>query len=562
MITLALVVALLAITVVCVAIGERVHLPYPILMLIASSAMASIPGLPHLVIDSHLILPLLLPPLLFATAQQTSWTVFRYRWRTLLFLAVGMTAVTAALVAGAVWMMVPGIALPLAIMVGAMVAPPDPIAVEAVAGPAKMPRRLVSMLQTEGLFNDAVAIVLFTAALHALSRGERIGWGLIPEFLIGAAIAVLVGLLLGFLYRLGTRVVTTTAARTAMSVVVPFAAYMLAEEVHASGVIAVVVTALETKRRARVEDSEARISRATFWDVANLLVTGIAFGLMGMQLRDVVVAEGWAVLDYLPLAATVCVLVIAVRAIGMVLIRPVAHIDSGDLLGWKDSLVLTWCGMRGLATLALALAIPVVDETGAAIENRNLMIIVAASVLVVTLVPTGLGLGTLLRALRLQDDGTVTALEIAELTARARGAALRAIEERFGGTGELTEKQMTALRDRFRSLRKELDTTTMAQEVIAADGSGVAGTSGGASAATDRHQRELARAKFMRRGREVMVAAQTVGLDAARAEVLDARSEKGVDPHAADAVLRQLDLQMLAAPPATGHAGGHGVGRH
>ena len=115
MITLALVVALLAITVVCVAIGERVHLPYPILMLIASSAMASIPGLPHLVIDSHLILPLLLPPLLFATAQQTSWTVFRYRWRTLLFLAVGMTAVTAALVAGAVWMMVPGIALPLAI---------------------------------------------------------------------------------------------------------------------------------------------------------------------------------------------------------------------------------------------------------------------------------------------------------------------------------------------------------------------------------------------------------------------------------------------------------------
>ena len=100
-----------------------------------------------------------LPPLLFATAQQTSWTVFRYRWRTLLALAVGMTAVTAALVAGVVWLMVPGIALPLAIMLGAMVSPPDPIAVEAVAGPAKMPRRLVSMLQTEGLFNDAISRV-------------------------------------------------------------------------------------------------------------------------------------------------------------------------------------------------------------------------------------------------------------------------------------------------------------------------------------------------------------------------------------------------------------------
>lgn len=537
MTTLALVVGLLAVTVVCVALGERWRLPYPILMLLASSAIASIPGLPHLQIDAHLILPLLLPPLLFATAQKTDWSVFISRWRTLLALAVGLTAVTAALVAGTVSLLVPGIALPLAVMLGAMVAPPDPVAVEAVAGPAKMPRRLLSMLQTEGLFNDAVAIVLFTAALSALDSGASLGVGLVVDFLVGAIIAVGIGFALGFGYRFASRMVTTTAARTAMSVVVPFAAYIAAEELHASGVIAVVVTALETKRRARAEDSEARISRATFWDVANLLVTGIAFGLMGMQLRDVVAEEGMGVLDYVPIAAAVCAVVIVVRAIGMLLIRPVARKDGGDDLSWKDSVVLTWCGMRGLATLALALAIP---SSAAVDDHRNLVVIVASAVLLVTLVPTGLGVGPLLKALRLQDDGTVTMGEIRELTARAQGAALEAIRERFENTEGITPEQLAAIKQRFQGLRKELDTSTQAVVAMNPDGTPVD---------PELHQQMLAKRKKLRRGRELMVAAQTVGLDAARAEVLQARSEPGVDPEAADTVLRQLDLQMLAAPP-------------
>lgn len=544
MINLALVIGLLAVTVVCVALGERLRLPYPILMLLASSAIACIPGLQHLEIDEDLILPLFLPPLLFATAQKTDWSVFRFRWRTLLFLAVGLTATTAVLVAGAVFLLVPAVSIPLALMVGAMVAPPDPVAVEAVAGPARMPRRLLSILQTEGLFNDAVAIVLFTSALSALTGPDTLGVGqgvgLVLNFFVGAAIAVAIGLVIGFLYRFASHRVTTTAARTAMSVVVPFAAYMLAEELHASGVIAVVVTALETRRRARAEDSEARISRATFWDVANLLVTGLAFGLMGMQLRDIVANEGADVLRYLPVAAVACVIVVAVRLVGMLLIKPIVRFDAGEVLSLKDSSVLTWCGMRGLATLALALAIPTSGVSGAEADARNMMVIVACSVLLVTLVPTGLGLGWLLRLLKLQDDGTVADQEIAELTHRAQRAALGAIHERFEETGELTEEQMRAVKKRFKGLRQELDSTTQAMSAINPDGSPV----------DPEAQKALAaRRKKMKRGRELMVAAQTVGLDAARTEVLLARSEPGIDPEAADVVLRQLDLQMLAAPP-------------
>lgn len=540
MATLALIIGLLAVTVFCVALGERVRLPYPILMLLASSLIACIPGLKHFSIDAHLILPLFLPPLLFATAQKTSWSVFRYRWRTLLVLAVGLTAITAFAVAGTVWLLVPGIAVPLAVMVGAMVAPPDPVAVEAVAGPARMPRRMLSMLQTEGLFNDAVALVLFTSALSALTSGEDLGWALLPEFLIGAAIAVAIGFGLGWLYRVATRMVTTTAARTAMSVVVPFAAYMLAEELHASGVIAVVVTALETRRKSRAEDSEARISRYTFWDVANLLVTGLAFGLMGMQLRDIVVEEGWAVLDYLPVCAAVCAIVIVLRLVAMLAIAPLERSGGEEHVSWKDSVVLTWCGMRGLATLALALAIPTTTSSGDPVEYRNMMIIVASAVLLVTLVPAGMGLGWLLRLLKLQDDGSVTDDEISELTERGKQAALAAIQERFGESDEISEQQLEALKKRFRSLRQDLDTTTQAMAALTPDG----------EIADPEEQRKLqAKRRMVRRGRELMVAAQTVGLDAARTEVLQARSEPGVDPEAADHVLRQLDLQIMAAPP-------------
>jgi CPA1 family monovalent cation:H+ antiporter len=472
--------------------------------------------------------------------------VFRTRWKTLLFLAVGLTAVTAFAVAGTVWLLVPGIAVPLALMVGAMVAPPDPVAVEAVAGPAKMPRRLLSTLQTEGLFNDAVAIVLYSAALTALTtESGKLGFGLLIDFVLGAVMAVGIGLLLGFLYRLATRMVTTVAAATAMSLVVPFAAYILAEEVHASGVIAVVVTALETKRKSQVSDAEARLSRSTFWDVANVLVTGLAFGLMGTQLRDVVVSERSDVLGYIPIAATVCGVVIVIRIVAMFLLRFVEHSADGPDLGWKDSVTLTWCGMRGLATLALALAIPTVDAAGDAIEYRNMLIIVACSVILVTLVPTGLLVGGFVRLLGLQDDGSTTRLEVQELTERAKTAALEAIDERFGASDELSDQQKKALRDRFVGLRRRLDTTTQAMTALNPDGTPVD---------TATHEAQLKKVQTLRRGRELMVAAQTVGLDAARAEVISARSESGVDPHAVDIVLRQLDLQMLAAPPRTRRA--------
>ena len=147
---LALIVGLLLATVVAVGLGDRLRLPYPVLMLLLAVALTFIPGFPDLEIPPELILPIFLPPLLFATAQRSSWAVFRVRWRTLIMLAVALVVMSTAVVAGAAWLMIPGIGIPAAIALGAMVAPPDPVAVESVAGRVHMPRRLITVLQSEG----------------------------------------------------------------------------------------------------------------------------------------------------------------------------------------------------------------------------------------------------------------------------------------------------------------------------------------------------------------------------------------------------------------------------
>jgi CPA1 family monovalent cation:H+ antiporter len=252
---LLLVVGLMLAAVVLVGVGDRLHLPWPALMVVLGAVVAFVPGLPDsFELDPELILPLFLPPLLFATAQRTSWALFRARWRTIVFLAVGLVVATVAAVAGTAVALVPGLTATAAIALGAMVAPPDPVAVEAVAGPVRMPRRLLSVLQSEGLFNDATALVIFQAAVLAtVQRAELSVPGLLLRFVLGALGAVALGVFIARLARWVSARVTDTTGRSALTLVLPFAVYLAAEEVHASGVVAVVVAALEMRSASEVD---------------------------------------------------------------------------------------------------------------------------------------------------------------------------------------------------------------------------------------------------------------------------------------------------------------------
>jgi len=521
---LLLLVGLMLAAVLLVGVGDRLRLPWPALMVVLGLAVAFVPGLPdRFELEPDLILPLFLPPLLFASAQRTSWVLFRARWRSIALLAVALVAVTIMVVAGTVAALVPGLGLTAAVVLGAMVAPPDPVAVEAVAGPVRMPRRLLTVLQSEGLFNDATALVVFQAAVLATVQGGDLSLPVLGlQFVLGAAGAVAIGWVIARVARFVMNRVTDTTGRSALTLVLPFAVYLAAEEVHASGVIAVVVVALELRSEGDADEAAERIVQRSFWDVVELLVTGVAFGLIGLDLRQVVVAAGadlWRMLGH---AAVVCAVVVGVRAVWMtaawLLVRRSSDAARAPRTG-REAVVLGWCGMRGLATLALALSLPLTTTAGAPFPARDELLVIACSVLVVTLLLPGFTLPMLVRLLGVAEDADAEHAAERSIAKRAQKAAWKRLVEEERRVN-LPDEVETALRERLSRLEGLLRGEPASEE-------------------------ERDRAEAWRKGRVLAQKVQSVALAAAREEVLVARREPGVDPEAADRVLRRLDLRTV-----------------
>lgn len=513
---LALIIGLLLATVIAVSLGDKLHLPYPVLMVVIALGMAFIPGIPELHLEPELILPLFLPPLLYATAKKTSWSVFRIRWRSVILLAIGLVVATVAVVAGAAWLLIPGIGLPAAIALGAMVAPPDPVAVESVAGRVHMPRRLLTVLQSEGLFNDAAAIVIFQTAVAAAVAGHDVDGWLAVKFVTGSVVAVALGLAMAWAAKKLIGVIDSSTARSAVTLVVPFAVYILAEELHASGVIAVVVTALEIKRRSRPQDAAERITGSAFWDVTELLATGLAFGLIGLVSRTVIHDAGGRLLPMLGNAAVICAVVVLIRAVWLALLVPFNRRRNDGLPpnGPKDVLLLTWCGMRGLATLALALAMPEHIADGSPFPARDQIVLTAVAVLFTTLVIPGSTLPWLMRKLRMRESPAAEHEAELVLAQRAEEAALAALHN-APFLHDLPHQRQEVIELGIKRLSEDL--------VIDAAPS--------PADARSRHDSEIA--------------IRTIALDAARQEIVDARNEPDVDPEIADRVLRRLDLRTV-----------------
>jgi CPA1 family monovalent cation:H+ antiporter len=355
-------------------------------------------------------------------------------------------------------------------------------------------------------------------------------WAGVGAVAVGLAFAWLAG-------QLADRL-TDPVAPSALTLVLPFAVYLAADALEASGVIAVVVAALQMRQRADADDVEQRLTGSAFWNVVEMLVTAAAFALIGLELRAVVEDAGDQLGRMVADAAVVAVVVIAVRAVWM-LGALVSVRRRGSPAGTAprtvaEAAVLTWSGMRGLATLALALALPRVTDTGAPFPFRTELVIIAAGVLVATLVLPGLTLPLLLRALGVRESEEVGREAEHRLVVRARGAALTELaaldRDALGIDDTVGEEVLGELRARFARLGV---------------GEGGAGDAPGDDAA-DRadYERRLA---TLRRRRDQWARLQSLALAAARREVLAARSEPGVDPETADRVLQRLDVRSLAS---------------
>ncbi|MEU0438553.1 MULTISPECIES: Na+/H+ antiporter [unclassified Streptomyces] len=524
---LALLFVLLLGAVVSVPVGDRLRLPAPVLMTLLGIVLALLPFVPNVDIPPELILPLLLPPLLYAAVRRTSWRQFAANVRPILLLAVALVLVTTACVAAVAHEIVPGLPVAAAVALGALVAPPDPVAATAVAGKLGLPRRLVSILEGEGLFNDVTAIVLYNVAIAAVASGHFSAWEAGLDFLLSAVVATGLGLALGWGASKLLDLLDDPTLQIGLTLLVPYASYVLSEELHGSGVLAVLVTAMFLAEYAiDADDVMTRLAGHTFWDIVDTLVTGVAFGLIGLELHNAVrTAEGrWA--EMLGWAGAVVGTVVVVRLAWLLPAtwltkRLHARRDFTEEvpMSWRETVIMWWSGMRGVASVALALAVPLTTDEGGPFPDRDEIVFIAFGVIMATLLLQGLTLPTLVRRLGVESDSEREKAFERELALRAAKAAKRRLKE-IEETEELPDELTEQLLRRAVEIGVRINPDLGDEERLEA------------------HEKRMQRLHRLRR-------IQSELLSAARHEVLSARSEPGADPEVVDRVLRHLDVRSL-----------------
>ena len=516
-------IGLMLLTVFVVAIGDKIGLPWPALLTIITACAVFVPGLPQFEPPTELILPIFLPPLLWALARRTSWGVIREQWVTILSLSVLLVVATTLAVGFTAYAFLPGISLAAAILIGAAIAPPDPVAVDAVAEPAGIPRRIITTLQTEGLFNDAASIVAFNLALTAVTQGDELSFGGgVLNFFYSAFVACGLGWVVGRLVALFITHVHDVTARNALTWVTPFAVYLISEELGASGVIAVVIAAVELNSRADIQ-AEDRLSGQSFWETVELLFTGVAFGLIGLTVSTAIGEVGSDLWHSVVVGVILSLVAFIVRLVWMYIYYRI-NVSRGRPrvapLRLQEVLLMTWSGMRGLVTLALVLSIP-----AGVFSFHHELAVIALTVLLVTMVVPGLLLPWLMERLDLTEASQIASDKMrAAVVSRARAASIEALSH-FRPDGHITADA------------EKVDPEVSANviqwfEDRLGDGGDVSDDS--------RKQRAW-------QARHVALEARRTALGAAQEELLRMRGDRAYNPAIVDEVLEEIDRMVLGA---------------
>lgn len=424
-------------------IARHFRFPYPIALVAGGAVLGLIPNLPQYSFDPQLILVAVLPPILYQAALLTSWTDFKANLRPIGLLAIGLVAVTTLAVGAALKLMVPDVPWAAAFVLGAIVSPPDAVAATAILSRLNMPRRIVTILEGESLVNDASGLVLYKFAVAAVLTGA---FSLVDATVQFAAVSlggIVVGVALAFAYiaihkRLGDPFIEVLTVLT-----IPYAAYMAAEAMHLSGVLAVVAAGLVRGRYApEIVSPDMRIMARPVWNILVFLLNSVVFILIGLQMSGVVASNlgRYPPGELAAISAVVTVVAIAVR---FAWVFPVGYLPqrlSGNLRedqprpNPRELVIIGWCGMRGIVSLAAALALPLALPGGAPFPHRDLLVFLTFVVIVATLVGQGLTLTPLIRRLQV---GSTWSLHDEQVRVRAAmgGAALSAIDEAVAREG-------------------------------------------------------------------------------------------------------------------------------
>lgn len=424
-------------------IAGRIRVPAPILLVIAGVAASFVPGVPDYQVNPEIVLSVLIPPLLYAAAAEASVIALRTLLRSIVQLAVGMVLVTALAVATVVYLIVPDMPFAAALALGAIVAPPDAVAAVAVARRAGLPRRVVTVLEGESLFNDATSLVLLRVAIVGISLGTLSVGGAVVQFAWATAGGVIVGAVLGFLLSAARRYTRSSLATTALSLVTPFLAYQVGELLDASGMLAVVITGLVLGFRAPYDlGPEVRLTLRATWASIQYVLEGSVFALIGLQLWGIVTAPDIGRRPVLLISAAVLLTVIGIRPVWIFLTDAVGRLlhRPGTFGSWRPLAAISWAGMRGVVSLAAAQTLPL--DT----PYRSLLLTCTIAVILGTLVVQGLSLPSVITALHLPGDPDAD-LRQERADARAEaGTAINDAVEKEIATGNLPAQEADRMR--------------------------------------------------------------------------------------------------------------------
>lgn len=415
--------ALVVVATVVAAFAERLRVPPPSLLVLAGLAAGLVPGVPRVEVTPQVVSLVVLPPLLYAAGQEVSLRDLRAVWRPVAVLATGLVLASAAAVAAVVRAVTP-LPASMAFVLGAVLASTDPVAVSALGRRLPLPARLQALVQAESLFNDATSLVLFQVAVSfAVGTAGPGGWARgIGQFAVLAVGGAAAGAVLAGGVALVRRRIADPVLETVAALVTPYAAYVLAETLGVSGVTAVVVASvILSSRTVRLTTAQSRLQLHSVYQTVVFLLESVVFALIGLELPALIghLRNGGSAWPAQALAVAVTLL--AVRALWVLPVLAAGRRPPGRRRPWREAAVVSWAGARGVVPLAAALSIPLTAGSGAPLPGRDLVLVLAAAVIVASLLAQGLTLEPLVRgagiarpAAAARHEATLARLRITE----------------------------------------------------------------------------------------------------------------------------------------------------
>lgn len=447
---------LLALTTLLAVVARRLNFSYPILLVLVGLGIGWIPGLPSVELAPDVVFLIFLPPLLYSAAWSINNVDLNRYSRSVALLSVGLVLFTACLIALTTTAFIPGFTLAQGFLLGGIIAPPDAVAAASVMRGLHIPRRINTVLEGESLVNDATSLVLYRFALAAVATGHfsmaEASW----DFVRSAALSVGLGLAIGWVmqyvhYSLRKDAVTNNA----VTLLIPYGVYLLAEEWHLSGVLAVVTTGLFLSwNDSRIFSNQTRLQAYTIWETLTFLLNGLVFILIGLQLPRIINGLStvglWEAVGY-------AILVSGVAIIGRILwVFPGAYVPRWlsrrirarePRPSWQEVAVVAWAGMRGVVSLAAALALPNTLPNGQPFPNRDLILFLTFAIILATLVVQGLSLPLLIKWLGVHDPSDERQQE-RDLRRQLAQRAITYLEENHAA-GDVPESVLSQLKNTF-----------------------------------------------------------------------------------------------------------------